>query len=77
MENLLQRITIHPEVRGGRPCIQEMRFSVAELLELLASGMTEQEILEDYPYLETADVQASLAYAALVTRTRQIIPLAA
>jgi uncharacterized protein (DUF433 family) len=77
MENLLERITMHPDVRSGRPCIRQMRFTVAEVLELLAAGMTEAEILEDYPYLEAADIQACLVYAARVTRTRNIIPLAA
>lgn len=76
MENLLSRITTNPEVRGGRPCIRNMRFTVAELLELLAAGMTHGEILADYPYLEEADIQACLAYAALVSKTKRVLPVA-
>jgi uncharacterized protein (DUF433 family) len=49
---------------GGKPCIRELRFSVADLLEYLASGMTEQEILADFPYLESEDIRAALRFAA-------------
>ena len=63
MENLLQRITINPLVSHGKPSIRDMRFTLAHLLELLASGMTTTEILEDYPYLEQEDVMACLVYA--------------
>lgn len=52
MENLLSRITLNPEVCNGKPTIRNMRFTKAQLLELLASGMSENEILTDYPYLE-------------------------
>jgi uncharacterized protein (DUF433 family) len=76
MENLLSRITINPEIRNGRPSIRNMRFTVAELLELLAAGMSPQEILADYPYLEEADIQACLTYAAAVSRTKRVIPVA-
>ena len=60
--NLLERITINPEVMHGRPSIRNMRFTVTQLLELLAGGMTTEEILEDYPYLEREDIQACLIY---------------
>ena len=49
---------------GGKPIIRGMRFPVADVLQLLASGMTEAEILDDFPYLEKADIKASLIYAA-------------
>jgi uncharacterized protein (DUF433 family) len=52
MENLLNRITINSDTSLGKPSIRNMRFSVAHLLELLAAGMTYQELLTDYPYLE-------------------------
>ena len=52
-----------------------MRFTVAQLLELLAAGMTNQEILADYPYLEEADIQAALLYAAHIANARTITPL--
>jgi len=77
MENLLDRITINPEILHGKPSIRNMRFGVSHLLELLAAGMTNQEILDDYPYLEEADIFACLLYASKVTNAKSIIPLAA
>ncbi|WP_026262245.1 DUF433 domain-containing protein [Spirosoma panaciterrae] len=77
MENLLDRITLNPDVLHGKPSIRNMRFGVTHLLELLASGMTHQEILGDYPYLEEADILACLLYAAKITNTKNITPLAA
>ena len=62
MENLLSRITINPAVSSGRPSIRNMRFTVAQLLELLAAGMTHEEILSDFPYLEEGDIKACLVY---------------
>jgi uncharacterized protein (DUF433 family) len=58
------RITAEPGKLGGKPCIRRLRFPVRDLLQLLASGATVAEILEDYPYLEAEDVPAALAYAA-------------
>jgi uncharacterized protein (DUF433 family) len=63
-ENLLARITVEPGKCGGRPCIRGMRIRVLDVLEMLASGMEATEILEDYPYLERADITAVLLYAA-------------
>lgn len=60
----LHRITINPELCGGRPCIREMRIRVKDVLDLLASGASREEILEDYPYLEPGDITAVLEYAA-------------
>ena len=60
----LQRITINPNQCGGRPCIRGMRMRVKDVLELLAAGMSEAEILKDYPYLELEDIRAVLAFAA-------------
>jgi len=60
----LQRITVNPEICGGKPCIRGMRFPVSRLLGLLASGETPGTILESYPYLETEDIQEALRYAA-------------
>ncbi len=57
-------ITIDPGKRGGKPCIRGMRMTVYDVLEYLASGMTQQQILQDFPYLTAEDVQACLAYAA-------------
>ncbi len=58
------RITIDANQCGGRPCIRGLRFRVADLLELLAAGASHEEILADYSFLEPADIQASLLYAA-------------
>lgn len=58
------RITIEPGKCGGRPCIRGMRMTVYDVLSYLAAGMTAQEMLDDFPYLEAEDIQACLAYAA-------------
>jgi uncharacterized protein (DUF433 family) len=57
-------ITIEADKRGGKPCIRGMRITVYDVLEYLASGMTEAEILEDFPYLTHDDISACLAFAA-------------
>jgi uncharacterized protein (DUF433 family) len=61
---LLKRITSNPGIFGGTPIIRGMRFKVSDVLGYLSSGMTEDEILEDFPYLEKEDIQAALVYAA-------------
>jgi uncharacterized protein (DUF433 family) len=58
MENALQRITVNPEIAFGKPTIRGTRYSVQWLLELLSSGMTNEEILADYEDLEVEDIQA-------------------
>ena len=60
----LDRITFDPEQCGGRPCIRGMRIRVLDILEMMAGGMTEAEILADFPYLEAEDIRASLQFAA-------------
>ena len=62
--NYKDRITIEPDKRGGKPCIRGMRITVYDVLSYLAAGMTEQEILDDFPYLEKEDILACLEYAA-------------
>lgn len=57
-------ITMEPGKRGGKPCIRGMRITVYDVLEYLASGMTQEEILRDFPYLTSEDIQACLSYAA-------------
>ena len=59
-----QRISLEPGKRGGRPCVRGLRISVYDVLAMLSDGMTESEILEDFPELEPADIRACLAYAA-------------
>lgn len=62
--NTNQIITIEPGKRGGKPCIRGMRITVYDVLSYLAAGMTQQEILADFPYLTEEDILASLSYAA-------------
>lgn len=63
-KNQANRITFNPNQCGGRPCIRGMRIRVKDVLDMLAGGATEQEILQDFPYLEAADIRACLEYAA-------------
>lgn len=60
----LARITVDPEVMGGRPCIRGMRVTVGTVVGLLASGHSREEVLRLYPYLEPDDIAEALAYAA-------------
>jgi uncharacterized protein (DUF433 family) len=59
-----ERITIDSDMRGGKSCIRVMRITVYDVLSYLASGMSQDEILADFPYLEAEDIRASLAFAA-------------
>ena len=72
-----ERITLNTEVCGGKPTIRNMRFTVVQMLDLLASGMTAEEVLADYPFLERADIEACLRYAVQLARVKTLIPLAA
>ncbi|MCI1749353.1 MAG: DUF433 domain-containing protein [Acidipropionibacterium sp.] len=63
--SLLERITVDPAVVHGRPVVRGTRMRVADVLQLLAHGATESEVLEDYPYLTADDVKACLEYAAV------------
>ena len=63
MQDLLNRITFNKEVLCGKPLIRDLRISVEMILELLAKGAVEKEILEDYPQLEPEDLRAALLYA--------------
>jgi uncharacterized protein (DUF433 family) len=62
--SLLERITFNPKQCGGRPCIRGMRIRVSDILEMLAEGVSEEEILNDFPDLTKEDIQASLLFAA-------------
>ena len=62
--NFQERITIDPAKRSGKACIRNLRITVADVLSYLASGMTEAEILADFPELEPDDIRAALAFAA-------------
>lgn len=63
-DELLKRITIEPGKCGGKPCIRGLRIRVSDILDLLAADAPPEEILADYPYLERADIQAAITYAA-------------
>jgi len=68
----LSRITIDPEVMGGKPCIRGMRVTVGMLVGLVASGHSTVEILEAYPYLEEEDIREALTYAAWRTQEVEV-----
>ena len=76
MNPLLSRITLNPDVCHGKPTVRNMRYPVEVVLDLLSSGMTIQEIREDYPALEEEDVLACLAYASRLTQIKTIHKLA-
>jgi uncharacterized protein (DUF433 family) len=68
----LNRITINPEVMGGKPCIRGMRVTVGTVVGLMASGRSVKEILDAYPYLEEADIYEALTYASWRVEEREI-----
>jgi uncharacterized protein (DUF433 family) len=72
MDNLINRITINPDICHGKPSIRNMRYPVEMILDLLSAGMSHQEILADYPALEEDDIKASLAYASRLTKIKSI-----
>ena len=69
-----ERITFDPDMRGGKPCIRGMRITVYDVLGYLASGISHEEILSDFPYLEEEDIRASLAFAADLDRRLMTLP---
>ena len=71
-EQLIERITINPEICHGKPTVRGLRYSVEMLLELLASGMTQEEILSDHEDLEPNDLLAVLQYASRLSRIKSI-----
>jgi uncharacterized protein (DUF433 family) len=75
--NILHRITININVCSGKPTIRNMRFTVAQMLELLASGMTSDEILADYDYIEIEDINACLLYASQMMNSKKVFLAAA
>jgi uncharacterized protein (DUF433 family) len=68
----LERITFDPKIMAGQACIRSMRVPVSLVLNLIANGKTDSEILEDYPYLEPEDIKQSLQYAAWLSREKVI-----
>ncbi len=72
MNPLLNRITINPDVCHGKPTVRNMRYPVEFILDLLSSGMTNDEIIEDYPAIQEDDIKACLAYASRLTKVKSI-----
>lgn len=70
MQDFTDHIAIEPGIRSGKPCIRGTRITVSDVLEYLASGMTEQEVLQEFPELKSEDIRAVLQYAA--TRERRL-----
>lgn len=75
MADLLTRITVDPTIAHGKPTVRGLRYPVEMLLDLLSSGMTQDEILADYPDLEREDLRAVFAFAAELSRVKRIEPL--
>jgi uncharacterized protein (DUF433 family) len=75
--NLADRITIDPEICHGKPTIRGLRYPVEMILELLSSGMTNDEILADYEDLEREDILAALDYARRLSQVKRIEPVSA
>ena len=69
-----QRITINPDVCHGKPCIRGLRYPVELILELLSSGMSPEEILDDYEDLEREDILAALSFATRLSQIKRIEP---
>jgi len=72
MEDLISRITIQPDICHGKPTIRGLRYPVENMLELLASGMTIDELLKDYPDLEKEDLLACIEYGAKLAHSKSI-----
>ncbi len=75
-ETLLRRITVDPRIMAGKPVIRGTRIPVELIVRMLAQGVPEQEILQEYPRLEPQDIRAALAYAADVLAGEEVYPLA-
>jgi len=75
MQNLLNRITIDPEICHGKPTIRGLRYPIEIILQLMSSGMTIDEILEDYEDLEKEDIMAVLMYASKLSEVKSISKL--
>ena len=73
---MLDRITFDPRIMGGRACVRGMRITVAHIVNLVANGMSVEQIMNEHPDLEAEDVRQALSYAAFLT-TEELHPLAA
>jgi uncharacterized protein (DUF433 family) len=68
----LKRITVDPEVMGGKPCIRGMRVTVGMIVESIAAGRTVADLLADFPYLEPEDIREALTFAASLAQGREV-----
>ena len=71
-KQLISRITLNPEICHGKPTIRNTRYTVDLILDLLSAGMSEAEIIEDYPALEILDIKACLTFASQLTKVKSI-----
>lgn len=74
-DSLLNRITIDPRICHGKPCLRGLRYPVEWLLKLMSSGMSDEQILGDYPDLERDDLRAARAFGACLSRVQRIDPV--
>ena len=72
---IAKRIQADPDILGGKPTIRGLRISVAQVLKALAAGISEDELLREYPELEPADIRAALAYAASLVEEERVLPV--
>ena len=76
-DKLLDRISVDPDICHGKPCIRGTRIMVTVILDNLAEGLSPEEIVAEYPPLVLEDIQAAIAYAAVLAREEELIPLGA
>ncbi|MEJ2207517.1 MAG: DUF433 domain-containing protein [Anaerolineae bacterium] len=74
-EELLERVTVNPRILVGKPTIRGMRISVEQILDALAAGVPEEDLLEDHPMLEPEDIRAALLYARDVVASEKVYPI--
>ena len=74
-DSLLSRITVDPRLCHGQPCVRGLRYPVEFLLELMSSGMTDEQVLADYPDLETDDLRAACAWGARMSQVKRMEPV--
>ncbi|MGH7456757.1 MAG: DUF433 domain-containing protein [bacterium] len=75
IDQLLERISINPKVMVGKPVIRGTRIPVELIVKMMAQGITEEEILKEYPRLEPEDIRAALAYASTILSNEEVVPL--
>ena len=74
-KDLLSRITVNPQVMVGKPTIRGLRITVEQILRALAGGVSHKDLLDDYPQLESEDIEAALLYAVELVEEEQVLPI--